>query len=512
MGLAISIETRTGDTPQHKRRRQAIAPPDILLTTPEQVALLIAYRDARRFFSQLRMIVVDELHALTTSKRGDLLALGIARLRTLAPGLQTIGLSATVAEPDDLRAWLSEQSGGAEPVHCDLITVAGGAKPDIRILTSQQRLPWAGHSARYALPELYEAIKTHKTTLIFVNTRSQAEMLFQELWRINRDNLAIALHHGSLDVGRRAQGRGGDDGGGRCRRWCVRRHWILGSTGVMSIWSSMSGRRRAPAGWRSGSAGRTTGWMNRPRALLVPANRFEVLECQAALDANYVGAQDTPPARPGALDVLAQHVLGMAVAAPFSADRLFTEVTTAAPYHSLDRATFDQVVDFVATGGYALGTYERFARIRKTGEGLWRVSHPKIAQQYRLNVGTIVEAPLLKVRLASRRRGGTIGRGGRVLGEIEEAFIEALTPGDTFLFAGEVLRFEAIRENEAIVSRSAAESPRIPAYAGGKFPLSTFLADSVRAMLADPESWKRLPDPVRQWLELQRDVSLLPAP
>jgi ATP-dependent Lhr-like helicase len=246
------------------------------------------------------------------------------------------------------------------------------------------------------------------------------------------------------------------------------------------------------------------------KAILVPANRFEVMECRAALDANYLGAQDTPPIRPGALDVLSQHILGMACSAPFDADALYAEVTSAYPYRDLDRETFDRVVEFVATGGYALRTYERFARIRKAADGRWRLSHPRVAQQYRLNVGTIIEAPLLNVRISRNRGAGFAGRGGRVLGKIEEYFIETLSQGDTFLFGGLILRFEGIHENEVIATRTADDTPKIPIYAGGKFPLSTYLAAGVRAMLADEKTWKMLPDQVAEWLKIQKVRSILP--
>ena len=510
MGLRVTIETRTGDTPAHKRRRQALAPPDILLTTPEQLALLLASRDATRFFASLKTVIVDELHALVTAKRGDLLALGIARLHTLAPGLRTIGLSATVAEPDDLRAWLVPQQGGEARRLADLISVPGGARPDIGIVESSERIPWAGHSARYALPDVLAAIAAHRMTLVFVNTRSQAELLFQELWRRNEDNLPIALHHGSLDVNQRRKVEAAM-AAGRLRAVVCTSTLDLGIDWgdidlVIHVGAPKGASRLAQR------IGRANHRMDEPsKALLVPANRFEVLECRAALEANYLGAQDTPPMRPGALDVLAQHILGVAVSGPFEAAALHAEVARAAPYQALDRATFDRVVDFVATGGYALKSYERFAKIRRRPDGLWRLSHPRFAQQYRLNIGTIVEAPMLKVRLASRKPSGALGRGGRVLGEVEEYFLEQMSPGDTFLFSGEVLRLEGIRDNEALVSRSHAESPKIPAYAGGKFPLSTYLADGVRRMLASPGEWKNLPDPVREWLELQQHYSRLPA-
>jgi ATP-dependent Lhr-like helicase len=246
------------------------------------------------------------------------------------------------------------------------------------------------------------------------------------------------------------------------------------------------------------------------RAILVPANRFEVMECRAALDANYLGAQDTPPIGKGSLDVLAQHVLGMACAEPFRFDDLHTEIATAEPYRHIDAETFRRVVDFVATGGYALKNYERFAKIRLTKDGTWRVSNPQTAQQYRLNVGTIVEMPELNVRLTSRQGRGVAVRGGPVLGKIEEYFVETLAPGDTFIFAGKTLRFEGIRENECIVSNAAGTDAKVPSYAGGKFPLTTYLAEQVRAILADPKRWGALPDQVAGWLRIQKEKSVLP--
>ncbi len=506
MGLSIRIETRTGDTPQHKRARQKTDPPDILMTTPEQVELLIASREAEDLFGSLRCVVFDELHALVTSKRGDLLSLGLARLRKLAPGMRAVGLSATVANPLELQAWLVPQDG--KHVAADLITVEGGARPDITILKSEDRIPWAGHSARYAFPELYEVLKRAKLALIFVNTRSQAEVVFQELWSLNEDNLRIALHHGSLDVGQRrkveaAMAVGGLDAVVATSTLDLGIDW--GDVDLVIHVGAPKGASRLAQ-----RIGRANHRMDEPsRAILVPANRFEVLECQAALDANYIGDQDTPPIRPGALDVLAQHVLGMAVAAPFKADDLYAEITSAYPYRLLDRATFDQVVAFVASGGYALKTYERYAKIRLTKDDTWRVSNPHVAQTWRLNVGTIVESPMLKVRLVSTAKRNA-AFGGRVLGDMEEYFFETMVPGDTFLFGGEILRFERIAENSAIVTRTYDKEPRIPSYMGGRFPLSTFLADKVRALLADPTSWARLPTQVAEWLDIQARVSELP--
>lgn len=508
MGLPVTIESRTGDTPNVKRQRQKLDPPDILLTTPEQVALLLANKEAERFFKDVKYVIFDELHSLVTSKRGHMLALGLARLRRLAPHLQTIGLSATVAEPMDLQKWLVAQVEG-RGCHAGLVIVEGGAKPDISILQTEEHIPWAGHMAKYAVPDVYKQLIEHRTTLLFVNTRSQAEMLFQELWSANEENLPIALHHGSLDVAQRRKVEAAM-AANRLRAVVATSTLDLGIDWgdvdlVIHVGAPKGASRLAQR------IGRANHRMDEPsKAILVPANRFEVMECQAALDANYIGAQDTPPVGTGALDVLAQHVLGMACAEPFDMLELYDEITTASPYADLSWETFERIVDFVATGGYALRSYERYARIRKTKEGRWRVSNPQVAQQYRLNLGTIVESPMLNIRLVKRGAGGKIGRGGASLGKVEEYFLEQLSPGDTFVFSGKVLRFEGIRENECLASQAFSMDPKIPSYAGGKFPLSTYLADQVRTILADPDRWHRLPDQVRDWLEVQKDRSILP--
>ncbi len=411
MGLPIRLETRTGDTPLYKRQRQKLDPPDILLTTPEQVALLIASKDARRFFARLKTVIFDELHSLVVSKRGDLLALGLARLRELSPGLTTIGLSATVAEPDDLCAWLVAQEPDAPRRLADRIVVDGGAAPELSILEPEEaRVPWQGHTARYALPAVYDLIKAHKTTLLFVNTRWQAELLFSELWQMNEDGLAIALHHGSLDKGQRRKVEAAMVAG-KLRAIVATSTLDLGIDWgdvdlVVHVGAPKGASRLAQR------IGRANHRMDEPsKGVLVPGNRFEVLECRAALDANYLGHQDTPPLRDGTLDVLCQHILGMAVAEPFDAVALHEEITSAAPYRGLSWETFERAVDFVATGGYALRSYERYAKIRRRKDGpdkgRFGITHPRIAQQYRLNVGTIVEQPMLKVRLgqAASRRG-----------------------------------------------------------------------------------------------------------
>ncbi len=512
MGLSIKVETRTGDTPASRRQRQRYDPPHILMTTPEQLALLLSHADSEKLFGSLKRIVLDELHALVTSKRGELLSLDIARIATLAPAVRITALSATVARPDLLRDWIAAPLPG---VAAHLLQSAGGARPDLAIMVSDERVPWAGHSAAYAIPELYKVIGEHETTLVFVNTRSQAEMLFQMLWAVNEDGLAIALHHGSLSVEQRRKVESAMVAG---RLQAV----VATSTLDLGIdWGDVDlvVQIGAPKGASRmlQRIGRSNHRLDEPsKALFVPSNRFEVLECEAALEAVQAGFQDSQDPVIGGYDVLAQHVLGMACAAPFEADALYAEITRAWPYRELPREKFDRVLDFVATGGYALRAYERYARLRKTEDGRWRIAHPGIAQQYRLNVGTIVEDPMVKVRLV-RGRGhksgattGPIGRGGRVLGEIEEYFIDQLVKGDTFMFGAEIVAYEGMHETEAYVSRSNSTEPKIPSYAGGRFPLSTFLADGVRRILSEPGGWPALPAHVRDWLALQRDISVLP--
>jgi ATP-dependent Lhr-like helicase len=509
LALPIRIELRTGDTSVATRTRQRKKPPDILLTTPEQLALLLASPDAPLIFGTVKRVVLDELHSLVTSKRGDLLSLGLARVKALAPDVQFVGLSATVANPEELCDFLVPGEARGE-----LVLARAGADPEISVLDFGAELPWAGHSSRYAYDEIYRLLARQKMTLIFVNTRSQAEMIFRELWNINEENLPIALHHGSLDATTRRKVEAAMSAGKLRAVVCTSSLDLGIDWGDVDLVIHVG----APKGISrlQQRIGRANHRLDEPsRGILVPANRFEVLECDAAVDAVARRMQDTPPLRIGGLDVLAQHIFGMACAGGFDADALYAEVRSAAPYRLLARKDFDDATDFVATGGYALRVYERYAKIRRGQDGIWRLTHPRFARQYRMNVGTIVEAAMLRVRLVrgknkTSEQSRVVARPGRVLGHVEEYFAENLAPGDTFLFGGEVLAFEGISENEVLASRAKASDPKIPAYDGGKFPLSTFLAQGVRGLLADPSKWRTLPATVRDWLELQEERSALP--
>lgn len=497
MALPIRVETRTGDTPSDRKARQRAKPPQMLLTTPESLSLLLSYPDAAQMFAGLKTLVIDEVHAFAPTKRGDLLALSMARLARLAPGMRRVALSATVADPDLYRGWLSG-TGDLDTV--TLVEGDPGADPDIAILLPHGTVPWAGHSGRYAAEQVMAEIAAHRTTIIFCNTRSLAELIFQDLWAVNEEHLPIGIHHGSLDrEARRKVEQAMADG--RLRALVATASLDLGvDWGDVDLVIQMG----APKGSSRllQRIGRANHRLDVPsKALIVPGNRFEYLEARAAVDAVEAGERDPDIFREGALDVLAQHIMAMASAEPFRRDALLDEVREAAPYATLPAGTFDRVLGFVATGGYALRAYDQYKRLTEGPDGLWRVSHPRFVTQFRLNAGIIVEAPMLTVRF----------RNGRSLGKIEEGFAATLSPKDTFFFSGLSLEVEGVKGEDLIV-RATARPARIPTYGGARMPISTNLADRVRHFLHEPEQWPRFPDDVRDWLETQQRRSSLPAP
>ena len=497
LGLAIRVEARTGDTPSDRKARQRLKPPHILLTTPESLSLLLSYPDSDLIFANLKTIVVDEVHAFATGKRGDLLSLCMARLQRLAPAMRRVALSATVADPDGYRAWLAPDGDiGA----VDLVIGEPGAAPDIAILLPEGRVPWMGHSGRYAAEQVMAEIETHRTSIVFCNTRSLAELIFQDLWKVNTMSLPIGVHHGSLarEARRKVEQAMAD---GKLRALVATASLDLGvDWGDVDCVIQMG----APKGssrllQRIGRANHRLDESS--EAIVVPGNRFEYLETRAALDAVEAGELDPDIFRPGALDVLAQHVMACACAAPFQRDDLLDELRGALPYSGLTDELFDRVLGFIRDGGYSLKAYDRFKRLTEDADGWWRVSHPKFVAQHRLNAGIIVEATMLTVRF----------KNGRALGKVEESFAATLTQGDTFFFAGLSCEVERI-DAEDLVVRASSRPARIPTYGGARMPLSTSLADRVRAYLASPNEWGRFPDDVREWLEMQLKRSVLPEP
>lgn len=496
LGLPIRIEDRTGDTSATRKKRQRADPPHILLTTPESLALLISYEDAPRMFAGLQRVIVDEIHALAESKRGDQLMLALARLNGLCPGLRRVGLSATVEDPAAIASLLARH-----PDPCEVLTADPGPAPDIAMLQTEEKPPWSGGGAAYSIPAVLDQVRQHKTTLIFHNTRAQAEIYFRNLWLANDDGLPIGIHHGSLDRGQRERVEAA------MVRGELRAIVCTGSLDLGIDWGDVDLviQIGAPKNVKRlvQRIGRANHQYDAPsKALLVPANRFEVVECIAALDAVRASELDGDPRGPGPLDVLCQHILIRAAAGPFHADALYSEVTGAGAYATLTRTEFDACLEFCATGGYALRAYDKWKRLVQTKDGAWQLRDPRSAQRIRMNIGTIQDADLLKVRLQR-------SRGGKPLGEIEESFAASLSPGDTFLIGGRVVRYEGLREMTVEVSRRADKKPKVATFSGTKFATSTQLSTRILQMFSQKD-WPGLPTHTAEWLALQRSVSRLP--
>ena len=493
MALPIRVEDRTGDTSYTQKRRQRADPPHILLTTPESLALLISYEDAPRIFAGLQRVIVDEIHALAESKRGDQLMLALSRLQTLAPGLRRVGLSATVEDPAAIARGLA-----SHPDPCPILLADPGPDPDISMLVTPERPPWSGGGAKYSIPAVLDLVKQHKTTLIFHNTRAQAEIYFHNLWLANDDALPIGIHHGSLSRDQR------NNVEAAMVRADLRAIVCTGSLDLGIDWGDVDLviQIGAPKNVKRliQRIGRANHRYNAPsKAVLVPANRFEVVECVAALEAAKEHDLDGDPKGAGPRDVLCQHILIAACSAPFDATDLFDEIKTVGAFSDLTREAFDDCLDFCATGGYALRAYDQWKRLKEVN-GKWQLRDPRSAARIRMNLGTIYDVETLKVKFR---------RSAKSLGEVEEAFAATLTPGDTFLIGGQIVRYEALNQLVVEVSRNKGGTPKVATFFGTKFSTSTQLSQRILKMFQQ-DSWPELPDHTAQWLQMQREVSKLP--
>jgi ATP-dependent Lhr-like helicase len=498
MRLGISLGARTGDTTSYQRLQQRKKPPNILLITPESLMLMLSYADAAQIFGNVKNVIIDEAHSFAFTKRGDFTALALARLQYLSPKMIRFGLSATVAEPASLAAWLGVNG---EPT--DILQLNSLVKPKIKILTSKEHMPFAGNMGTYAVKEIYSQIAQAQTTLIFVNTRAQAELIFQHLWNENSQLLPIAIYHGSLSKEQRIK-TAAMMASGKLRAIVATSALELGiDWGNVDLVIQVG----APKGVSRllQRIGRSNHTMDEPsKALLVPANRFETLECQSAINAIKRNELDGDTPLSGALDVLPQFILNCLCSETADEEEIYQQVVNTSPYGGLDRLTFSQLWQFTENGGYALQAYERYNRLRRCEDGLFEPASKRVIMRHRQNIGTIVEAGRLKVKRLRRSHQG------KIIGEVEEYFAQTLVPGDTFYFAGEVLRFEGIRDMIVEAKPGKAKEPKIPSYSGGQMPLSTFLADGVRNLLNRPEEWNKMPKQVVEWLELQSAFSMIP--
>jgi len=482
MGLPIRVEDRTGDTSYTQKRRQRADPPHILLTTPESLALLVSYEDAPRIFKGVQRIIIDEIHALAESKRGDQLMLALSRIQAMAPDLRRVGLSATVEDPTAIAHGLARH-----PDPCPILHADPGPDPDITMLVTEERPPWSGGGAKYAIPAVLDLVRQHQTTLIFHNTRAQAELFFHNLWLANEDGLPIGIHHGSLSRDQRANVEAA------MVRGDLRAIVCTGSLDLGIDWGDVDlvVQIGAPKNVKRliQRIGRANHRYNAPsKAVLVPANRFEVVECVAALEAAKAHDLDGDPKGAGPRDVLCQHILIAACSAPFDADALFQEVRTVGAFSDLTRNAFDDCLEFCATGGYALRAYDQWKRLKQV-DSLWQLRDPRSAARIRMNLGTIFDIETLKVKFR---------RSARPLGEIEESFAATLTPGDTFLIGGQIVRYEGLNQLTVEVSRQKGRTPKVATFNGTKFATSTQLSQRILAMFQQDSS-PELPAHTAEW-------------
>ena len=493
MDLPIRVEDRTGDTSYTQKRRQRADPPHILLTTPESLALLVSYEDAPRIFKGVQRIIVDEIHALAESKRGDQLMLSLSRIQAMNPDLRRVGLSATVEDPAAIAHSLA-----CHPDPCPILLADPGPDPDISMLVTEERPPWSGGGAKYSIPAVLDLVKQHKTTLIFHNTRAQAEIYFHNLWLANDDGLPIGIHHGSLSRDQRANVEAA------MVRGDLRAIVCTGSLDLGIDWGDVDlvVQIGAPKNVKRliQRIGRANHRYNAPsKAVLVPANRFEVLECVAALEAAKEHDLDGDPKGAGPRDVLCQHILVAACSAPFDGAELYQEIKTVGAFSGLSRAAFDDCHDFCATGGYALRAYDKWQRLKEV-DGKWQLRDPRSAVRIRMNLGTIFDTETLKVKFR---------RSPKTLGEVEESFAASLTQGDTFLIGGQIVRYEGLNQLVVEVSRDKGRAPKVATFSGTKFATSTQLSQRILSMFRH-ETWPDLPAHTAEWLHLQREVSKLP--
>lgn len=496
MGLNIKVEDRTGDTTAKTKRRQRIDPPQILLTTPESLALLISFPEANTLFANLERIIIDEIHALVENKRGHQLLLAISRLQSISKNLRKLALSATVDHPQEIAGFISENDN-----NCPIIFAEPGPDPNISMLQTTASPPWSGAGATYAVPDVLEQISKHKTTLIFHNTRAQAEIFFHNLWLNNQDNLPVAIHHGSLDLAQRKRVEAAITKGELRAVVC---------TGTLDLgidWNEVDLviQVGAPKNIKRlvQRIGRANHTYNTPsKAIIVPANKFEIVECQAALEAVRDKDLDGEPIASGSLDVLCQHILLVACSGKILPAKLFEEIKQIGAYKNLTHEEFKECMGFCIDGGYALKRYEQWHRLKLDHSGNLILRDPRIANKIRMNVGTIQDTETLKVR--THRRSG-----GKPLGEIEEAFAASLTKGDTFLIGGNIVRFESLREMIVEVTHNANKQPKIATFMGTKFATSTKLSDRILDSFEN-QSWKDLPADTVNWLNKQKEFSQLP--
>ncbi|MFP4207047.1 MAG: ligase-associated DNA damage response DEXH box helicase [Wenzhouxiangella sp.] len=500
LGLDWSVALRTGDTASSERARQKKNPPPALVTTPESLSLMLSYADSARRLGHLRAVIVDEWHELLGTKRGVLLELALARLRALNPGLRSWGLSATLGNVEQAMAVLLGPTGQGR-------CIAGAIQRRIDIETLLpariESFPQAGRSGLHQLPGVLQALDQAASTLLFTNTRSQAELWFRAIESVVPWPDQVRLHHGSIDRKQRLETETRLRSGQlRCVVATSSLDLGVDFSPVDQVIQIGSPKGIARLIQRAGRSGHRPGQPS--RLLCVPTHALEILEISAArrrVDQRRVEAR-TPLA--GSLDVAAQHLVSCALGGGFRAEAMYRELRSTHAYAELDRKHWRWLLDFITRGGPALQAYPGFRRVTLQ-DGIYKVSDRRIAALHRMSIGTITADGHLQVRFV---KGGS-------LGQVEERFLTRLKPGDHFIFAGRLLRLERIRDMVAWVRLGRSGRPDIPRWAGGRLPLSTLLAEAMLELLAEADLDRHRSDqltPIRALLERQARQSALPGP
>lgn len=506
LGLPWAVQRRTGDVSSSTKAKQRQRLPTALITTPESVSLLLSYPEARKNFKTLRTVIVDEWHELLGTKRGTQTELALARLRQWLPHLRVWGLSATLGNLGQAKHHLLgvRKKGGRRRGRI----IAGPTEKDIEldILLPRdiERFPWAGHIGLKLVPQVIERVRSAESTLIFTNTRAQAEIWFSQLIHRAPDLLGqIALHHGSLDpsIRREVETMLSE---GRLRAVVCTSSLDLGVDfpAVDQVMQVGSPKGVARLMQRAGRSGHQPGRAS--RVVCVASHAFELVEFSAARAALQGRSIEDRPPYDCPLDVLVQHVVTCAAGGGFDEQKLYDEVCGAACYAGLTPQQWQWVMDFVVRGGQALTAYPQYARIKQQN-GKFGPSTPTIARDHRLGIGTIASDPAMLVKFKS----------GKTLGTIEESFITRLRPSEKFVFAGRTLQLERIRDMAAYVKPAKGKRGTVARWNGGRFPLSTQLADGVVARF-DQVAKGIVADDAMQTifpvLELQQKWSKLPTP
>ncbi len=498
LGSTWRVEARTGDTGSSVRRRQRARPPEALVTTPESLSVMLSFAESQPALAGLDGVIVDEWHELLGSKRGVQLELALARLRSIAPRLRTWGISATLPDLELAQRALLGTRGRGRLVRSDEVRAL-----EIRsvIPPTLQRFPWAGHLGLQLLPEVVRAMQAARTTLLFTNTRSQAETWYQALLQARPDWLTeLGLHHGSIDrkVRERVEAalRAGTLRGVICTSSLDLGVDFAPVEQVIQVGSPKGIARLLQRAGRSGHRPGETS-----RILCVPTHAWELVEIAAVRRAAAAGRLEPRVPLERSLDVLVQHCVTLATGGGFDEDELLREARSTHAFASLSDAEWRWVIDFITRGGSALQGYPQFRRVVRDG-GVLKIGSNELARRHRLSIGTITSDSAMVVKWL----------GGGELGTIEESFISRLRPKQAFVFSGRVVELVRVRDMTAWVRLAARRSRHVPRWQGTRLPLSSALGEAVLQQLADPQADDPEMQAMQPLLQLQAAWSALPRP